>query len=126
MEIVEQTEEGELVKEAYMLRPMNCPHHHRIYASEPRSYRDLPLRLAEYGHLYRFEDSGAVSGLLRVRGMCMNDAHIYCTEDQIRDEFSNVIALCDEAYRILGLENYYLRLSKWDPDGPQRKREVCR
>ncbi len=121
MEIIEQTEEGELVKETYMLRPMNCPHHHRIYASEPRSYRDLPLRLAEFGYLYRFEDSGAVSGLLRVRGMCMNDAHIYCTEDQIRDEFSNVIELCDEAYGILGLKNYYLRLSKWDPDDPKGK-----
>ena len=121
MEVLERTDDGESVKEAYVLKPMNCPHHHRIYASSLRSYRDLPIRLAEYGHVYRMEDSGAVGGLLRVRGMCMNDAHIYCTEDQIADEFRNVIALYDRAYAILGLENYHLRLSCWDPDDPQGK-----
>ncbi len=121
MELVEETEHGETVKEAYVLRPMNCPHHHKIFASSLRSYRELPLRLAEYGHVYRFEDSGAVGGLLRVRGMCMNDAHIYCTEDQIADEFRNVIALYDRAYSILGLKDYSLRLSCWDPEDPQGK-----
>ena len=94
MEIKEETEGGdasgdaqETIKEAYALRPMNCPHHHKVFAAQPRSYRDLPLRLAEYGQVYRMEDSGAVGGLVRVRGMCMNDAHIYCTEEQIKDEF---------------------------------------
>lgn len=120
MELIEHTDSGEEVKEAYVLKPMNCPHHHKIFAAEPRSYRDLPLRLAEYGHVYRFEESGAVSGLLRVRGMCMNDAHIYCTEDQIKSEFLNVIQLYAEAYGILGLDQYYLRLSKCDPDDPKR------
>ncbi len=121
IEVLEQTEHGESVKEAYVLKPMNCPHHHKIFDSSLRSYRELPVRLAEYGHVYRFEDSGAVGGLLRVRGMCMNDAHIYCTEDQIAEEFRNVIALYDRAYSILGLKNYTLRLSCWDPEDPQGK-----
>ena len=121
IEVTEQTEHGEVVKESYVLKPMNCPHHHKIFASSLRSYRELPLRLAEYGHVYRFEDSGAVGGLLRVRGMCMNDAHIYCTEEQIADEFRNVIALYDRAYSILGLTGYSLRLSCWDPEDPQGK-----
>lgn len=110
---------GEAVKESYALRPMNCPHHHRIFASRLRSYRDLPLRLAEYGQVYRFEDSGALSGLLRVRGMCMNDAHIYCTEDQIRSEFLKVMELHRRVYEILGLSDYYMRFSTWDPDDPK-------
>ena len=121
MELIEKDEHEQTVKESYILKPMNCPHHHKIFAAVPRSYRDLPLRLAEYGHVYRFEESGAVSGLVRVRGMCMNDAHIYCTEDQIKSEYRNVISLYDEAYQILGLESYYLRLSQWDPDDPKGK-----
>ena len=121
MEIVEQTKEGEQLKDAYVLKPMNCPHHHAVFAARPRSYRDLPLRLAEYGQVYRLEASGAVSGLVRVRAMCMNDAHIYCTEEQIAEEFRAVINLYVEAYRILGLDNYYLRLSRWDPDDPKGK-----
>ena len=123
MELVEQTEHGEKVKEAYVLKPMNCPHHHKIFDAEPRSYRELPLRLAEYSHVYRFEESGAVGGLVRVRGMCMNDAHIYCTEEQIKSEFRSVMELYAEAYRILGLESYYLRLSKSDPEDPKRKQK---
>jgi len=123
MELKEEREtaEGmvEEVKERYVLKPMNCPHHHRIYASRPRSYRDLPLRLAEYGQVYRFEDSGALAGLLRVRGMCMNDAHIYCTEDQIKSEFLAVMEMHREVYAILGLDNYYMRLSTWDPEDPK-------
>lgn len=106
-------------KDAYRLRPMNCPHHHKVFAAEPRSYRDLPLRLAEYGQVYRWEASGAVSGLLRVRGMCMNDAHIYCTERQIKDEFKAVMALYQTVYQLLGLDDYVVRLSRWDPDDPK-------
>ena len=121
MELTEEGDDGERIKEAYVLKPMNCPHHHKIFSSEPRSYRDLPLRFAEYGQVYRFEESGAVGGLMRVRGMSMNDAHIYCTEDQIKSEFRNVMALHDEAYAILGLDNYYLRLSRWDPHDPKGK-----
>ena len=121
----EDGEEGEsverVVKESYRLRPMNCPHHHKVFSAEPRSYRDLPLRLAEYGQVYRFEDSGAVSGLVRVRGMCMNDAHIYCTKEQIKDEFKSVMAMYQNAYRILGLNNFHVRLSKWDPEDPKGK-----
>ena len=121
MELVEETDAGETLKESYVLRPMNCPHHHKIFSAEPRSYRDLPIRLAEYGEVYRFEESGAVSGLLRVRGMCMNDAHIYCTEEQIKDEFRNVMRLYDDVYRILGLKQYFLRLSLDDPEDPKGK-----
>jgi threonyl-tRNA synthetase len=121
MEVREATETGDKVKETYRLRPMNCPHHHRIFAARLHSYRDLPLRLAEYGQVYRFEDSGALSGLLRVRGMCMNDAHIYCTEEQIEDEFVAVMELHRKVYEILGLTNWYMRFSTWDPDDPKGK-----
>jgi threonyl-tRNA synthetase len=92
-------EEG--VKDEYALRPMYCPHHHRVYAARPRSYRDLPLPLAEYGNVFRYEDHGALSGLLRVRGMTMNDAHIYCTEEQITEEFVAVIEMHQRVYDIL-------------------------
>ena len=112
-------EGGAAVKEAYRLRPMNCPHHHKVFAAMPRSYRDLPVRLAEYGQVYRWEDSGAVSGLVRVRGMCMNDAHIYCMEEQVKDEFKAVMRLYQEAYEILDLDDYVVRLSRWDPDDPK-------
>jgi threonyl-tRNA synthetase len=102
----------ELEKESYHLRPMNCPHHHRVYGMRPRSYRELPVRYAEYGHVFRFEDSGALSGLLRVRGMCQNDAHIYCTEEQVIPELKAVLRLYREAYAVLGFEGYRFRLSK--------------
>ena len=121
MEVLEESPGGEVVRESYMLRPMNCPHHHKIFASRLRSYRELPLRLAEYGQCYRWEASGAVSGLARVRGLCMNDAHIYCTEAQVKDVFREVIAQCDEAYRVLGLADYTLRLSRWDASDPKGK-----
>jgi threonyl-tRNA synthetase len=120
MEVKEDSEEGE-VRESYVLRPMNCPHHHKVYASSPRSYRDLPLRLAEYGQVYRWEDSGAVGGLVRVRGMCMNDAHIYCTAEQVKDEFKSVMAMYADAYRILGLDSYTVRLSRSDFSDPKGK-----
>ena len=98
--------------EVYRLRPMNCPHHNRVFASELRSYRDLPLRLAEYGQVYRLEESGALSGLLRVRGLCINDAHIYCRRDQVLDEMMAVMRMHLEVYRILGIERYHVRLSR--------------
>ncbi len=117
MELTEEgAEDEERVSEEYVLRPMNCPHHHRIYAARPRSYRDLPMRLAEYGNDYRYEDHGALSGLLRVRGMTMNDAHIYCTEEQIKDEFIAVIRMHQQVYEILGLADFYMRFSTWDPE----------
>ncbi len=121
MELKEKSDEGEVVLEAYCLKPMNCPHHHRIFAARKRSYRDLPLRLAEYGQVYRFEDSGSLSGLLRVRGMCMNDAHIYCTEENLKEEFLAVMEMHRQLYEILGLENYYMRFSTWDPEDPKGK-----
>lgn len=105
----------EMDKANYRLRPMCCPHHHKIYASSPRSYRDLPLRLAEHGQVYRYELSGVMSGLMRVRGLCQNDAHIYCREEQIKDEVRKVLMMYQEAYRVLGICDYRLRLSKWDP-----------
>ena len=98
--------------EAYRLRPMCCPHHHMIFDSSPRSYRQMPLRLAEYGQVYRYERSGVLSGLMRARGMCQNDAHIYCREDQIKSEIRKVLDMYLEAYRMLGLKQYRLRLSK--------------
>ena len=122
MELREKTEGSEEeIKETYCLKPMNCPHHHKIFASLPRSYRTLPLRLAEYGQVYRFEDSGALSGLLRVRGMCMNDAHIYCTEDQIKKEFLDVMNMHREVYEVLNINSYHLRFSTWDPEDPKGK-----
>jgi threonyl-tRNA synthetase len=124
MEVKEKSMEGENAvetKETYCLKPMNCPHHHKIFASRMRSYRELPLRLAEYGQVYRFEDSGALSGLLRVRGMCMNDAHIYCTEDQIKKEFLEVMNMHRDVYQILGISNYHMRFSTWDPEDPKGK-----
>ncbi len=123
MEVKESSEDSsenkEGVKEVYCLKPMNCPHHHRIFASRMRSYRDLPLRLAEYGQVYRFEDSGALSGLLRVRGMCMNDAHIYCTVDQIKKEFLEVMNMHRDVYEILNITSYKMRFSTWDPEDPK-------
>ncbi len=99
----------------YYLKAMNCPHHHMIYKSEPRSYKDLPYRLAEYGTCYRNELSGTLAGLLRVRSLQMNDAHIYCTKDQIESEFERVITLTLEHFKIFGLSDYWFRLSKWGP-----------
>jgi threonyl-tRNA synthetase len=122
MELKDRSEDGEeVVVETYVLKPMNCPHHHKIFSARLRSYRDLPLRLAEYGICHRYEDSGSLSGLLRVRGMCMNDAHIYCTEDQAKDEFIAVMELHKEVYRVLGLSDFWMRLSTWDPDDPKGK-----
>lgn len=99
----------------YYLKAMNCPHHHRIYQHRPRSYRELPLRIAEYGTCYRNELSGTLAGLLRVRGLAMNDAHIYCRKEQIKAEFKKVMELTMNYFKTFGLEDYWFRLSKWDP-----------
>jgi threonyl-tRNA synthetase len=99
----------------YYLKAMNCPHHHRIFQSQPRSYRGLPLRLAEYGTCYRNELSGTLAGLLRVRALAMNDAHIYCTRDQVKAEFARVLDLTQEYFKVFGLKDYWFRLSKWSP-----------
>lgn len=98
-------------EEEYYLKPMNCPHHHQIFACQPRSYRDLPIRLAEYGHCYRYEDSGALFGLMRVRSLTMNDAHIYCTEDQFQDEFNAVIDMYLKYFALFDIQKYVMRLS---------------
>lgn len=89
--------------EEYMLKPMNCPHHHRIYSSDMRSYRDLPLRLAEFGSVYRYEQSGELSGLSRVRGFTQDDAHIYCTHDQLKQEIRNTIELTQFVFKTFGM-----------------------
>jgi threonyl-tRNA synthetase len=94
---------------------MNCPHHHRIFAAEPKSYRDLPLRLAEYGCCYRYEQSGELFGLMRVRSLNMNDAHIYCTEAQFAEEFRAVNEMYLRYFGIFGLEKYQMRFSTHDP-----------
>ena len=104
----------DLETEELVLRPMNCPHHILIYESKQRSYRDLPVRLAELGTMYRFERSGVLSGLSRVRCMTLNDAHIFCRPEQIKDEFTGVMRLVEEAYRDLGITDYSYRLSLRD------------
>jgi threonyl-tRNA synthetase len=101
--------------ERYFLKAMNCPHHHRIFAAEPRSYRDLPLRLAEYGTCYRYEQSGELFGLMRGRCLSMNDAHIYCTPEQFAAEFNAVNEMYLKYFRIFGIEKYVMRFSTHDP-----------
>ena len=105
--------------EDYLLKPMNCPHHIKIYASEPRSYRDLPLRLAEFGTVYRFEQSGELSGMTRVRGFTQDDAHIFCTHDQVKGEFRATVELVQFVFNSLGFTDVQIRLSKHDPDERQ-------
>jgi len=100
----------------YLLRPMNCPHHIRIYQSRPRSYRDLPLRLAEFGTVHRFEQSGELSGMIRVRGFTQDDAHIFCTEEQVADEFRGCVEMTRFVLGTLGLNDYRVRLGLRDPD----------
>ena len=99
----------------YYLRAMNCPHHHKIFAAEPRSYKDLPLRLAEYGTCYRFEQSGELFGLMRVRCLHMNDAHIYCAKEDFAKEFRAVNDMYLKYFRIFGIDKYVMRLSLHDP-----------
>ena len=105
----------------YYMKPMNCPFHHKIFDSKLRSYRELPLRLAEYGTCYRFEKSGELFGLMRVRSMQMNDAHIYCSEEQFEDEFMGVVALYQEYFRIFDIEKYVMRFSTHHKSGLGKK-----
>ena len=100
----------------YYLKPMNCPHHHKIYASSPRTYKELPIRLSEYGTCYRYEKSGQLFGLMRVRSMQMNDAHIYCSEEQFKEEFLSVCKMYLKYFEIFGIEKYEMRLSLHDPE----------
>lgn len=106
----------EMEGEKYYLRAMNCPHHHKIYAAEPKSYRDLPYRIAEYGTVYRYEQSGELFGLMRVRCLHMNDAHIYCTKEQFSDEFRAVNDMYLKYFKIFGIDKYVMRLSLHSPD----------
>ena len=99
----------------YYLKAMNCPHHHKIFGAEPRSYKDLPLRLAEYGTCYRYEQSGELFGLMRVRCLHMNDAHIYCTREQFANEFRAVNEMYQKYFKIFGIDKYVMRLSLHDP-----------
>ena len=101
--------------EKYYLKAMNCPHHHKLFGAVPRSYRDLPLRLAEYGTCYRYEQSGELFGLMRVRAMQMNDAHIYCTEEQFASEFQAVNEMYLKYFKIFGVDRYQFRFSTHDP-----------
>jgi threonyl-tRNA synthetase len=112
---------GHLDFDRYYLKAMNCPHHHRVYAAEPKSYRDLPLRLAEYGTCYRYEQSGELFGLMRVRSLNMNDAHIYCTEGQFADEFKAVNDMYLKYFKIFGLEKYQMRFSTHSKEGLGKK-----
>lgn len=106
----------EMEGEKYYLKSMNCPHHHKIYAAEPKSYRDLPYRVAEYGTVYRYEQSGELFGLMRVRCLHMNDAHIYCTREQFNDEFRAVNDMYLKYFKIFGIDKYIMRLSLHSPD----------
>jgi threonyl-tRNA synthetase len=106
--------------EQIVLRPMNCPHHIQIYMHEQRSYRELPMRLAEFGTMWRYEKSGELSGLSRVRRMDLNDAHIFCTPDQILDEIVGVVDLIEYVYRVLGITDHWYRLSLWDPSDKEK------
>jgi threonyl-tRNA synthetase len=107
-------------EEEMVLRPMNCPHHIQIYRNEQRSYRELPLRLAEFGTMWRYEKSGELSGLSRVRRMDLNDAHIFCTPEQIQDEIVGVVQLIEHIYGVLGIQDHWYRLSLWDPNDKEK------
>lgn len=102
--------------EEYLLKPMNCPHHCEIYRTKPRSYRDLPLRLAEFGTVYRYEQHGELHGLTRVRGFTQDDAHLFCRDDQVKDEFKKVISLVLKVFDVLGFEKYTAQISLRDPE----------
>ncbi len=98
----------------YYVKPMNCPHHHKVFAATPRSYRDMPVRLSEYGTCYRYEKSGQLFGLMRVRSLQMNDAHIYCSENQFKEEFINVCKMYLEYFELFDIKKYTMRLSLHD------------
>jgi threonyl-tRNA synthetase len=106
--------------EEFMLKPMNCPHHCEIYKSKPRSYKDLPVRFAEFGTVYRYEQSGELHGLTRVRGFTQDDAHLFCTPDQVKGEFKNVIDLVLYIFKTLKFDNYRAQISLRDPNNPEK------
>jgi threonyl-tRNA synthetase len=105
-------------KEDYYLKPMNCPQHTQIYASQPRSYKDLPVRISDFAQLYRDEKTGELAGLTRLRGFSQDDGHCFCTQDQIKDEFTAVLMAIQKAMKTYGM-NYKIRLSLWDPKKPE-------
>lgn len=113
---IQTPEEGEL----FMLKPMNCPHHCEIFNAQPRSYKDLPLRLAEFGTVYRYEQSGELHGLTRVRGFTQDDAHIFCRPDQVKEEFIKVIDLVLYVFKTLSFENFTAQISLRDPENPAK------
>ncbi|KAA3633302.1 MAG: threonine--tRNA ligase [Bacteroidetes bacterium] len=106
--------------EEFLLKPMNCPHHCEVYANRPHSYKELPLRLAEFGTVYRYEQSGELHGLSRVRGFTQDDAHIFCTPDQLKDEFLNVLDLTVGVFRKMGFEDFTAQISLRDPETPEK------
>ncbi len=106
--------------EEFFLKPMNCPHHCQIYAARPRSYKELPLRLAEFGTVYRYEQSGELHGLTRVRGFTQDDAHLYCTSDQIKEEFCKVIDIILYIFKTLKFDNYKAQVSLRDPNNKEK------
>ena len=106
--------------EEFLLKPMNCPHHCEIYKTKPRSYKDLPIRFAEFGTVYRYEQSGELSGLTRVRGFTQDDAHIFCTQEQVKEEFIKVIDLVLYIFKTLSFEEFTAQISLRDPDNPDK------
>jgi threonyl-tRNA synthetase len=132
-ELVSRLEKGEI--DGYLLKPMNCPHHIRIFASQRYSYRDLPIRLAEFGTVYRWEQSGELNGMVRVRGFTQDDAHLFCTEDQLQAELNGCLSLVKIIFNTLGMKDYRVRVGLRDPDSskyvgsPQnwdKAEEACR
>lgn len=115
-EKIEMLNEWQRHHERYLLKPMNCPHHAQMYKAQPRSYRDLPVRFAEFGTVYRHEQSGELNGMLRVRGLTQDDAHIFCTPEQVEEEFKDTLNLVKFVLASVGLENYRVQLSRREPD----------
>ena len=113
-DLANMVRDGEV--EGFMLKPMNCPMHARVYKSQPHSYRDLPVRLAEFGTVYRWEQSGELSGMTRVRGFTQDDAHLFCTEDQLAGEIAGCLELVKIIFRTLGMDDYRVRIGLRDPD----------
>ncbi len=116
----ERSHEGHEDEQGYLLKPMNCPHHTQIYDHAPRSYRDLPVRLAEFGQVYRFEQSGELGGLTRVRGFTVDDAHIFCTPEQVKDEFKDAIDLTLLVFRALDFHDFRAQVSLRDPSNTEK------
>ena len=106
--------------EEFLLKPMNCPHHCEIYKNKPHSYKELPIRYAEFGTVYRYEQSGELHGLTRVRGFTQDDAHIFCRPDQVKEEFIKVIDLVLYVFKALGFDDYTAQISLRDPQKPEK------